>query len=463
MSGHGERDWRGALSRGLALAVLLFAIWVLRAIDPAPIPGAAETLNLGILLLTAFIGGQVANRLGLSRVTGYIIIGLVIGPSVLGFLSDAEVADLRPFSGLAIALIAVTAGGELNLRRLRGSYRSLTSITLVQTATILLFVGAAVILLRDYLPFTVGRSWNVVLAVAIVFAAIAVASSPSVAIAVITDTKSKGPVSTTVLGVTVLKDVLVIVLFAIALSATFSLVEPDAAREGVVADLVREIGGSLVGGLVAGVVIAAYLRLVNQHLVLFTIAMAWIMVEIATILHLEILLMALTAGFAVENLLPVEGTRFVEALEAASLPLYAVFFSLAGASVHLAELAEVWVWAFVLVGVRALAIFLGTNWGGRIGNSPEAVRRTSWSAFISQAGVALGMAELLSREFPTWGAELYGFFVGMVAVHELIGPVMAKWSLDRAGEVGAAAVPSPRPGARGARDAGAGREAAAET
>jgi Kef-type K+ transport system membrane component KefB len=437
LSGHGERDWKGAMSRGLALAVLLFAIWVLRGIEPAPIPGAAETLNLGILLLTAYIGGQVAHRLGLSRVTGYIVIGLIIGPSLLQFLSDPEVEDLRPFSGLAIALIALTAGGELNLRRLRGSYRSLASITLVQTATILLFVGAVVLLLRSYLPFTEGQPWNVVFAVAIVFAAIAVASSPSVAIAVITDTRSQGPVSTTVLGVTVLKDVLVIVLFAIALTFAYSLVEPGSAEGGGVTELAREIGGSLAAGLVVGLVIAAYLRWVNQHLVLFTIGMAWLMVEVASLLHLELLLMALTAGFALENLLPVQGTRFVEALEAASLPLYAVFFSLAGASVHLAELADVWVWAFVLVGVRALAIFLGTDWGGRIGRSPEVVRKTAWSAFISQAGVALGMAELLSRKFPTWGAELFGFFVGMVAVHELVGPVLAKWALDRAGESGA--------------------------
>ena len=437
MSGHGERDWKGALSRGLALAVLLFAIWVLRGIEPAPIPGAAETLNLGILLLTAFIGGQVAHRLGLSRVTGYIMVGLVIGPSVLRFLSDAEVHDLSPFSSLAIALIALTAGGELNLRRLRGSYRSLASITLVQTATILLFVGVAVLLLRPYLPFTAGRPWNVVFAVAIVFASIAVASSPSVAIAVITDTRSQGPVSTTVLGVTVLKDVLVIILFAVALTLTYALVEPGGAEAGAIAALALEIGGSLAAGMVVGVAISLYLRWVNQHLVLFTVALAWIMVEVSALLHLELLLMALTAGFTVENVLPVKGERFVEALEAASLPLYAVFFSLAGASVHLAELAEVWVWAFALVGVRALAIFSGTDWGGRIGDSPEVVRKTAWSAFISQAGVALGMAELLRREFPTWGADLYGFFVGMVAIHELAGPILAKWSLDRAGEVGA--------------------------
>jgi Kef-type K+ transport system membrane component KefB len=131
----------------------------------------------------------------------------------------------------------------------------------------------------------------------------------------------------------------------------------------------------------------------------------------------------------------------VEVLESASLPLYAVFFSLAGAAVHLSELAAVWLWAVVLVSVRALAIYLGTLWGARVGRSPDVVGRTAWGAFISQAGVALGMAELLSREFPTWGAELYGFFVGMVAIHELAGPVLAKWALDRAGEVGAAASP----------------------
>lgn len=439
--GHGQLDWKGALSRGLALVALLAAIAVLRGIDPLPVPGAEVTLNLGILLLTAFIGGQVANRLGLSRVTGYIVIGLIIGPSVLGFLSDAEVEALQPFSGLAIALIALTAGGELNLRRLRGSYRSLASITLVQTATILVFVFGTVVALRSYLPFTVGQSWSTVIAIAIVFAAIAVASSPSVAIAVITDTRSKGPVSTTVLGVTVLKDVLVIVLFAIALSFTYSLLNPAGADHvGEMLELGREIGGSIVVGVLFGALIAAYLRWVRQHLVLFTIAMAWVMFELTLLLHLELLLMALTAGFALENLLPVEGTKFVDALEAASLPLYAVFFGLAGAAVHISKLAAVWQWAVVLVGVRALAIVLGTSWGARVGQSPEVVRRTAWGGFISQAGVALGMADLLSREFPTWGAELYGFFVGMVAIHELAGPVLAKWTLDRAGEVGAGEV-----------------------
>lgn len=402
-------------------------------------PGSDVTIDLGFLLLASFIGGQVAGRLGLSRVTGYILVGLVVGPSLLGFLDDARADALAPFSELAIALIAITAGGELNLRALRGSGRWLASIAAVQTVVIAALVFFSVLALRGVLPFTAGRSGSLTIAVALIFASVAVASSPSVAIAVITDTKSKGPVSTTVLGVTVVKDVVVIVLFAIALAVAYDILEPGGAGQGTVArDVAREIGGSLVVGGLAGVAIAAYLRWVGLHLVLFTVAVAWILMEVAALLHLELLLLGLSAGFVLENLVPSEGSRFVGAVEAASMPLYAIFFGLAGAHVHLFELADVWVWAGVLIAVRLIGIFVGTRLGARLGGAPDVVGRASWPAFISQAGVALGMVELVSREFPTWGAELRGFFVGMVAVHELVGPVAAKWALDRAGEVGKA-------------------------
>ncbi|MFQ5529753.1 MAG: hypothetical protein ACE5FP_05325, partial [Gemmatimonadota bacterium] len=195
--------------RVFALVVLFVIVLMLRSVEPLPIPGASTALTLGILLLSAYIGGQVAKLVGLSRVTGYIAIGLMLGPSGLHFLTDAEVTSLEPFSDVAIALIAITAGGELSLERLRGAGRYLASITLIQSAVVLVLVFGAVLALSGFLPFTAGRELPVVLTVAMVFACVAVASSPSVAIAVITDTESAGPVSTTILGVTVLKDVLV--------------------------------------------------------------------------------------------------------------------------------------------------------------------------------------------------------------------------------------------------------------
>jgi len=429
---------RDVTQRVFALLVLMGLMWVVRSYEAVAgsAPGGTA-LALGFLLLAAFLGGQVASLAGLSRITGYILVGLLVGPGALGLLRHVDVERLRLLDEVAIALIALTAGGELSLERLRGMGRTLTSITLLGTFILFALVAGAVFLLSPWLPFTAGRPLPLVLTVAVVFGSVAIASSPSVAIAVITDTRSRGPVASTVLGVTVLKDVLVIVAFAAALSVAYGVLEPEAAAGGGLGlDLALEIGGSLAVGGILGVGIAAYLEFVGRQMVLFAVGVAWLAAELAAALHLEVLLLALTAGFTLENLVPVAGHRFVESLEAASLPLYALFFSLAGAAVHLGALADLWMWALLLIAVRAFGLWAGTGLGARLATAPESVVRWTWLGFISQAGVALGMVTILARAFPTWGEELRTLFVAMVAVHEVVGPVALQWALERSGEAG---------------------------
>lgn len=430
------------LKRLSSFVVLVGLVWVARAYGDVTMEGVGGTaMALGFLLLAAYVGGQIAKAANLSRVTGYIVVGLLVGPGALGLLTETDVGELHLLNDVAIALIALTAGGELSLSRLKGMGRSLASITLVGTAVLFLLVAGTVLALSAWLPFTAGRSLTLVLTVAVVFGSIAIASSPSVAIAVITDSRAEGPVSTTVMGVTVMKDVLVIVAFATALSVAFAVLEPEAAAAtgdaSLGLSLAREIGGSMLVGAALGVGIAAYLRWVGTHMVLFTVGVAWLAAELAAALHLEVLLLGLTAGFTLENVLPVRGHDFVESLEQASLPIYALFFSLAGAGVHLEALAGLWHWALLLIAVRAFGLWLGTDLGARLGRSGESVRTWAWMGFISQAGVTLGMVTILERSFPTWGAELKTLFVAMVAVHELVGPVALDWMLRRTGEAGA--------------------------
>lgn len=425
-------------ARLFSLAALCTFMYLLRGIEISSVPVGGVALALGFLLLSGYLGGQIAKGLGLSRITGYLVVGLLVGPGALALLGPGDLASLRPLDDLAIALIALTAGGELRIAELRGVGRYLASITIVGTVLLFLLVGGTVVALSGLLPFTAGRSTTLVLVVAVVFGSVAIASSPSVAIAVINDEGAEGPVSTTILGITVVKDVLVIVAFAAALSVAYAVLNPGAGESSFVGELAWEVGGSILVGGVLGVGIAAYLKWLGEQLVLFTIGVAWLAAEMAGALHLELLLLALTAGFTLENLLPVEGHDFVEALEAASLPVYALFFALAGTAVHLGELAHLWQWAALLVGVRAVGIWAGTNLGARLGGAPEVVRRYAWLGFISQAGVTLGMVTIVARSFPTWGEELRALFVAMVAVHELAGPVALKWGLDRAGESGRA-------------------------
>ncbi|MFW6175556.1 MAG: cation:proton antiporter, partial [Acidobacteriota bacterium] len=426
------------LKRLFAALALLGLMWVARAYGEVSMGVGGTAMAAGFLLLTAYVGGQIAKDAGISRVTGYILVGLLVGPGLLGLLTEADLGQLDFLNDLAIALIAFTAGGELSLSRLKGMGRYLASITFLEMTGVFVLVTGTVLAVSAWLPFTAGREVAFVVTVALVFGSIAIANSPSVAIAVITDTRSRGPVSTTVMGVTVIKDVAVIIAFAATLSIAYQVLEPASGgtETGLGLTLAWEIGGSLLVGAALGGGIAAYLKWVGEHMVLFTLGVAWLAVELAGTLHLEVLLLALAAGFTLENVLPVAGHDFVESLEAASLPIYALFFSLAGAGVHLDAMADLWYWALLLITVRAAGIYLGTEAGARLGGAPDVVRRYAWLGFVSQAGVTLGMVTILERSFPTWGAELKMLFVAMVAVHELIGPVVLQWALEQAGEVG---------------------------
>lgn len=428
------------LRRATALAAIFGLMFVARRYgDVSGGDPSGTAMALGFLLLAAYVGGQVVRAAGISRITGYILVGLAVGPGALGLVGEADLAALDLVNDIAIALIALTAGGELNLSRLRGMGRTLVSITLAEMTVVFVFVAGTVLALSSVLPFTAGGDPVFVLVVAVVFGSIAVANSPSVAIAVITETRSRGPVSTTVLGVTVIKDVLVIVAFGAALSVAYRLLEPSAGAAGATgATLAWEIWGSLLVGAALGSGIAAYLRWVGRHLVLFTLGVAWLAAELAAALHLETLLLALSAGFTLENLLPVAGHEFVESLEAASLPVYALFFGIAGAGVHLGAMTELWHWAVLLIAVRAIGIYLGTAAGARMADAGPDVARYAWLGFVSQAGVTLGMVTILGRSFPGWGGELKTLFVTMVAVHEILGPLALQWGLERSGETGKA-------------------------
>ena len=435
-----ERRLSALRSRLFTLATLLaFTVIVRWGLDAFAF-GATHstvTVSLGFLLIAAFVAGRIATDLGLPRITGYIILGLVVGPEVLGLVSAEDVAGLKLIDDVAISLIALSAGGELRISELRARAASMASIMFTEMTAVFVVIAGAVILAAGILPITAGRDMATVVVIALVFGSIAIANSPSVAIAVINETRSRGPVSSTILGVTVLKDVAVILLFAVALAvARAALTAAGGFDIAFFLGLAAEIGGSIAAGALSGAVIAALLPRLRDHRVLFALGMALLNAYVAQLLHLEVLLMSLVAGFFLENISRVHGDPFVEALEKNSLPVYAIFFALAGASIHLAELATLWPFVVGLVLLRAGAVFGGTWIGARMAGAEPEVRRYAWLGFISQAGVTLGMVVIAARAFPEWGAELQTLFVAMVAIHELVGPVLLQMGLRRAGETG---------------------------
>ncbi len=401
----------------------------------------STTVGIGFMLLAAFAGGKLAVRVGLPRITGYLFIGVLIGPFVSGLLTRDMLFAAKAIEGIAIALIALTAGGEIRVEWIRSRARRLAFITSFQVLAIGAGIFAFVFVARNQLPFITSSTLLETSVIALVFGSIAIASSPAVTIAVIAENRAEGPLTRTVLGVTILKDVCVIVLFAIAITVAKGALGKDTG-EWLGYTLMRELGGSIVVGVGFGVGISLFLRFVNRDVPVFVLAVCLAIWQTAQTFHLETLLISLTAGFWVENFSRAKGEDLIQGIERLSLPVYALFFAAAGAKVNVQLLASLWPFALLLAAVRALFVWLGTSIGAALSRCERPITRYSWLGFISQAGVTLALSSIVARSFPEWGPDVQAVIIAMIAIHEMVGPIGFQLALQRAREVGAA-VPFP--------------------
>lgn len=390
------------------------------------------TVSLGFVLIFGFLVGRLARRIRLPRITGYILAGVICGPYLGRFLTGPVVRELRLIDDLALALIAFTAGGELRIRDLAPRWRSIVSVTGMQTG--LVFAGMFVTVLLTSPLFHLPPGVSVV-AMAIAFGIFAVASSPATAVAIINEARARGPFTDTVLGVTVLKDVVVLVLVTLLLPVMRLLSLPGEAFDlGFMGDLAWEVGGSLVGGVILGYLVTFYVNGVGVVLPLFIVGVSILVTQVARQFHLEPLLLCMVAGFVIENATRV-GDRFIDAIERSSLPVYVVFFAISGAAINLQAVRDAWHLALILVVVRLLLVSGSTALGERAAVQPNPmVQRWGGLGFVAQAGVTLGLASIVARKFPGWGEEARVLALAMVAINQLVGPVAFRWALSRSGE-----------------------------
>jgi Kef-type K+ transport system membrane component KefB len=217
-------------------------------------------------------------------------------------------------------------------------------------------------------------------------------------------------------------DVLVVVVFAGVVSvgqAAVSLGGPMELR--FIGVVLLELAGSILGGIALGWVISLYIRYVEAHL--------------------EPMLICLTAGFWVQNFSR-GGAPLMEKIDRSSLPIYVIFFSLTGAALNIGALRQTWLVALLLVAVRSALIWLGAFLGASLSGDPSRFRQLSGLSFITQAGVSLGLAGIVMRRFPEWGAALATVIVAVIAINQIIGPVAFKLALGAVGE--ARAIPGRR-------------------
>jgi len=396
---------------------------------------ARATLALGFLLLAAYVGGELATRVRLPRLTGYLIVGFAVGPAWLGLVRREEVEALGFIADAATALIALAVGSELSLESLR---RSRVALARLATGAIVFpFLAVTLVMLSvgTSFPLTRHQPLGDGAVVALVLGTLAVASSPLVTMAMMSELDARGPVARALLSITVVQDIAAVILFALVLANGRMLTSAGALNMAVAGTAMVRLVGSAAAGTVLGFALCRYLRLVQQHTALFLVAGAFVAAEVARLTHLEALMIALAAGFYLENFAPVESERLRRELKRGSVPLYVAFFAWTGAGLRIGVLADLWPWILLLVGLRVVGLRYGMLWAGRHPSVTPALAQKGWLGLISQGGMALGLAQLARRAFPEWGVSLETLIVAMIGVHELAGPICFRTALVRAGDI----------------------------
>ena len=417
-------------------AVLAAFSWTARRLGEQAVDDAAGSalLALGCLVIGGVLAGELAERLRLPRITGYLVLGIAAGPHALGLETARDAGLLRVFEELALGLIALTAGGEFRMQAIRRRFQVLVAITASHLVFIFGIVGGVVWLLQrstDLLgPMTAAEA----LAAAAILGVIAVAKSPSTTIAIISELRARGELVETVLGVTILKDLAILLLFTGVATAATSLVSGGALELGHLAHVAAEIGLSLAVGGVLGTVLGLYISRVRRLVPLTVLVLALASARLAQDAGLEHLLVSMAAGFTARNLFPTSAGSFLDGLEQSSTPVYVAFFALVGAGLDLAVFAAVWLPALIFVVVRLVAVWVSTRLPAALAGSAPEVVRYAWMGFVAQAGLSLGLAARVQRELPGIGPTLATLVVAAVVVNQLIGPVLWARAIRAAGE-----------------------------
>jgi Kef-type K+ transport system membrane component KefB len=441
--GFGVRITNGALLT--AFAALLF--FITRKVPD--VHGGMWTITaIGFLLVAGTVTSQLVEPLGLPHLSGYLLAGIVAGPYVLRFVDQHTVESLSPVNTLALSLIALAGGAELDLESVRKGVRSLGWAMLVQALLVLLLVGGVFIGARSLIPFARQLTPGVLVSVALLWGVLSVSRSPSATLGIMTQTRASGPLMTFTLSFVMSSDVVVVVLLAVVLGLVRPLIDPSTSFSlHSFAILGHELFGSVALGTTLGLVIAAYLRLVNRQMLVVLLVLGFGVSTVLEYLQFDSLLTFMVAGFIVRNMSK-QGQNFLRYIEQTGSVVYVVFFATAGAHLDVPLLRGLWPVALILAGTRALATWVASRAASRLAGDPPVLRNWGWSGLVSQAGLTLGLSVIIARELPSIGTPFRALAIATVAVNEMVGPVLFKLALDRTGEtskVKAMSFPSIRP------------------
>lgn len=400
-------------------------------------------LAVGILVIAGFFGGLVAKRIRYPRISGYIIVGMLLSPSILNVIPSQLIReDLSVVTDIVLGVIAYLIGGSLSMERLKKLGKNIVTITPFEALGAWIFVTLLILSLGHFvIKFDISNPnfYQTYLPMAIIIGAISSATAPAAILAIIHEYRAKGTLTTTLLGVVALDDAFAIISFAIATSIATVLiigVEALSLYQMLIVPMF-DVVGSLLLGAGFGFTLVYMSRFSKTRKTLLVTVLGMIMLSIGTAKFLGIssLLANMAMGFVIVNKMRPSEKMFAVISDIEDV-IFAVFFTLAGAHFDLGVVKTAGILALLIVIGRFSGKFVGARIGATISQAPTVVRKYLGFALLPKAGVTIGLVLLTQQNsaFSIIGNIMVNAILASVIINELIAPLLTKYALFKAGE-----------------------------
>lgn len=385
-------------------------------------------LSLGFILLAGLFASKLIRRLKLPTVTAYLLLGILIGPSLLNLVSSGILRASGLITNVVLGFIAFSLGQNFLIATFRRIGRPVLWISILEaTGAWILVTFVFLIVLKQPLY------------IALLFGAIASATAPATTMMVIREYKAKGSFTDTLLGVVAIDDAWCLIIFAVSLAISKAIVihHPSNAFlfQVISRSFLEILGAFALGGLSA--VLLAYLSryaVTPMDMLVYTLGFILLNTGLALYFNISVLLTNMLLGAVLVNVHKVS-FKFFDTLRAIDSPIYLIFFVLAGANLELGLIGKLGVLGGTYMLFRSIGKIGGAMLGGYISHAPSRITKYIGLGLLPQAGVALGVALVAKSSFPQVGNLIFSVIVATTVVYELVGPLLTKFALKRAGEI----------------------------
>lgn len=389
---------------------------------------------LAVLLLAGLLFGRLAKLIKLPNVTGYLVAGLVLGPCVLGFLSAETVKSFDMISEIALAFIAFTIGLSFKKSYFKKVGMMPVVIAIFEAMLAVFFVQIALVVYAKLVP-----SAEIGAPFAVVLGAIAAATAPAATILVIKQYRAKGPLTEVLMSVVAIDDAVALVAFGFAVTIAKVMESPAAVGAGVLLSVLRPFGEVLLAlliGAVCGLCMLFPMRFFKKagNRLIILVGFIFLTSSLATLCGVSELLACMAAGTALCNL-SAESDIMADLADAVTPPIFLLFFVTSGAGLDVTILPKIGAVGLIYVVFRVIGKITGAYVGAKIMHAPKNVCRYLGATLVPQAGVAIGLTIAAQSVVPDYAPQIRAVILCGTLIYEIVGPVLTKISLSKAGEI----------------------------